>query len=79
MISIGMAAGLIFGFLVTMFDWPLPAGLDKTVFHEAATLIVVFVRLGRYVEARARGKALGALRTLLQEWRYSTSDRVIAG
>jgi Cu+-exporting ATPase len=66
LISIGMAAGLIFGFLVTVFDWPLPAGLDKTVFHEAATLIVVFVRLGRYVEARARGKALGALRTLLQ-------------
>ncbi len=66
LISIGMAAGLIFGLLVTLFDWPLPVGLEKTVLHEAATLIVVFVRLGRYVEARARGKALGALRALLQ-------------
>jgi Cu+-exporting ATPase len=66
LISIGMAAGLIFGVLVTLFDWPLPAGLDKMVFHEAATLIVVFVRLGRYVEARARGHALSALRSLLQ-------------
>lgn len=66
LVSIGMAAGLIFGFLVTLLNWPLPQGLDRTVFHEAATLLVVFIRLGRYVEARARGKALGALRSLLQ-------------
>ena len=66
LVSIGMAAGLVFGFLVTLLDWPLPQGLDRTVFHEAATLLVVFIRLGRYVEARARGKALGALRSLLQ-------------
>ncbi len=66
LVSVGMAAGLVFGFLVTALDWPLPQGLEKTVFHEAATLIAVFIRFGKYIEARARGQALGALRSLLQ-------------
>ncbi|CAG0986938.1 H+-transporting ATPase [Planctomycetaceae bacterium] len=83
LVSIGMAAGLVFGFLVTLLDWPLPQGLDRTVFHEAATLLVVFIRLGRYVEARARGKALGALRSLLhlapQKARLRDGREIAAG
>ncbi|KAA0209031.1 cation-translocating P-type ATPase [bacterium] len=66
LVSIGMASGLFFGLLVTIFDWPLPRGLEKSVFHEAATLIAVFIRFGKYIEARARGQALGALRALLE-------------
>jgi P-type Cu+ transporter len=66
LVSIGMASGLIYGAGLVIFDWPLPQGLDKHVYFEAATLLVVFLRLGKYVEARARGNALGALRSLLQ-------------
>ena len=66
LVSIGMASGLIYGAGLVIFDWPLPPGLDKHVYFEAATLLVVFLRLGKYVEARARGNALGALRSLLQ-------------
>lgn len=66
LVSIGMASGLFFGLLVTIFDWPLPQGIEKAVFHEAATLIAVFIRFGKYIEARARGQALGALRSLLE-------------
>ncbi|MCG3184332.1 MAG: putative copper-transporting ATPase PacS [Planctomycetes bacterium] len=66
LVSIGMASGLVFGAGVVLFDWPLPPGLTKDVYFEAATLLVVFLRLGKYVEARARGNALGALRSLLQ-------------
>ena len=66
LVSIGMASGLLFGAGVVIFNWQLPPGLDKHVYFEAATLLVVFLRLGKYVEARARGNALGALRSLLQ-------------
>ncbi|MCA8914216.1 MAG: cation-translocating P-type ATPase [Planctomycetes bacterium] len=66
LVSIGMASGLLFGAGVVIFHWRLPVGLDKHVYFEAATLLVVFLRLGKYVEARARGNALGALRSLLQ-------------
>ncbi|MCB9893217.1 MAG: cation-translocating P-type ATPase [Planctomycetes bacterium] len=66
LVSIGMASGLLFGAGVVIFHWALPAGLSKHVYFEAATLLVVFLRLGKYVEARARGNALGALRSLLQ-------------
>jgi Cu+-exporting ATPase len=66
LVSIGMASGLVFGAGVVLFHWPLPPGLTKDVYFEAATLLVVFLRLGKYVEARARGNALGALRSLLQ-------------
>ena len=66
LVSIGMASGLLFGAGVVLLNWPVPPGLTKDVYFEAASLLVVFLRLGKYVEARARGNALGALRSLLQ-------------
>ncbi|MBK9974582.1 MAG: cation-translocating P-type ATPase [Planctomycetes bacterium] len=66
LVSIGMASGLIYGVLLVVFDWPLPQGLTRHVFFEAATLLVVFLRLGKFVEAKARGNALSALRSLLK-------------
>ncbi len=66
LVSIGMAAGLLYGIALVAFDLQLPPGLDKHIYFEAATLLVVFLRLGKYVEARARGNALHALRSLLE-------------
>lgn len=66
LVSIGMATGLIYGAGVVLLGWPLAEGLSKHVYFEAATLLVVFLRLGKYVEARARGNALGALRSLME-------------
>ncbi|MBX3460633.1 MAG: heavy metal translocating P-type ATPase [Planctomycetes bacterium] len=66
LVSIGMAAGLGYGVALVLFDIALPQGIDKHVYFEAATLLVVFLRLGKYVEARARGNALTALRSLLE-------------
>ncbi len=66
LVSIGMASGLLYGIGIVAFDLALPTGLDKHVYFEAATLLVVFLRLGKYVEARARGTALTALRSLLE-------------
>jgi len=66
LVSIGMASGLVYGVLLVVFNWPLPEGLTRHVFFEAATLLVVFLRLGKFVEAKARGNALSALRSLLK-------------
>lgn len=66
LVSIGMGTGFIYGAGVVLLGWPLAEGLSKHVYFEAATLLVVFLRLGKYVEARARGNALGALRSLME-------------
>ncbi|MDC1141534.1 heavy metal translocating P-type ATPase [Planctomycetota bacterium] len=66
LVSIGMATGLIYGAGLVLLNWPLADGLTKHVYLEAATLLVVFLRLGKYVEARARGGALTAMRSLLE-------------
>ncbi|MCF6228833.1 MAG: HAD-IC family P-type ATPase, partial [Planctomycetes bacterium] len=66
LVSIGMATGLIYGTGLVLLDWPLAQGLTKSMYFEAATLLVVFLRLGKYVEARARGGALTAMRSLLE-------------
>jgi P-type Cu+ transporter len=66
LVSIGMFAGLTYGFGLVAFDFPLPESLDKHIYFEAATLLVVFLRLGKYIESRARGNALSALRSLLE-------------
>lgn len=66
LISLGMFSGLLFAVLLQIFDWPLPEGITKHMFLEAATLLAVFILLGKTIESRARGKALSALRSLLE-------------
>jgi P-type Cu+ transporter len=75
LVSIGMGTGLIYGagLVITaqlhaagLMAQPWQTPIDKHIYFEAATLLVVFLRLGKYVEARARGNALGALRGLLE-------------
>jgi heavy metal translocating P-type ATPase len=58
LIALGTLAA--FGFSV----WRLFAGGD--LYFDTAALIVAFVLLGRYLEARARGKASSAIRALLE-------------
>jgi Cu+-exporting ATPase len=40
-------------------------GPSKEVFFETSTMLIAFIRLGKYLEARARGKAGEALKKLL--------------
>lgn len=40
-------------------------GTHREVFFETSTMLIAFIRLGKYLEARARGKAGNALRKLL--------------
>ena len=58
LIALGTLAA--FGFSV----WRLFAGGD--LYFDTAALIIAFVLLGRYLEARARGKASSAIRALLE-------------
>ncbi|MDD2367442.1 MAG: copper-translocating P-type ATPase [Desulfuromonadaceae bacterium] len=41
-------------------------GSETTVFFETSAMLIAFIRLGKYLEARARGKAGEALKKLLQ-------------
>jgi cation-transporting ATPase V/Cu+-exporting ATPase len=58
LVALGTLAA--FGFSV----WRLFAGGD--LYFDTAALIIAFVLLGRYLEARARGKASSAIRALLE-------------
>jgi heavy metal translocating P-type ATPase len=58
LIALGTLAA--FGFSV----WRVFAGGD--LYFDTAALIIAFVLLGRYLEARARGKASSAIRALLE-------------
>jgi heavy metal translocating P-type ATPase len=58
LIALGTLAA--FGFSL----WRLFAGGD--LYFDTAALIIAFVLLGRYLEARARGKASSAIRALLE-------------
>jgi Cu+-exporting ATPase len=40
-------------------------GTDREVFFETSAMLIAFIRLGKYLEARARGKAGEALKKLL--------------
>ena len=41
-------------------------GLDGDIFFETSAMLITFIRLGKYLEARARGKAGEALRKLIR-------------
>jgi len=41
-------------------------GLSETVFFETGAMLILFIRFGKWLEARAKGKASQALRSLLQ-------------
>ncbi|MDJ0629697.1 MAG: heavy metal translocating P-type ATPase [Rhodobacter sp.] len=63
---VALGTGAAYGFsLVSTFapDW-LPAG-TANVYYEAASVIVVLILLGRWLEARARGRTGEAIRKLI--------------
>jgi len=49
--------------LIAMFPG---LGLSDTVFFETSAMLILFIRFGKWLEARAKGKASQALRSLLQ-------------
>ena len=67
LISIGTLVAYFFSLAVTIAPEALtPAGWTVAVYYETAAMIVTLILAGRWMEARAKGKARQAIRELMQ-------------
>ncbi len=64
LVALGTSAAYIFSLVSTFTPWVLPAG-TVNVYYEAAAVIVVLILLGRFLEARAKGRTGNAIRKLV--------------
>ncbi|EBA13492.1 heavy-metal transporting P-type ATPase [Roseobacter sp. CCS2] len=64
LVAIGTGAAWAFSTVATFFPAMLPAG-TRAVYFEAAAVIVTLILLGRFLEARAKGKTGEAIRRLV--------------
>jgi Cu+-exporting ATPase len=66
LIAVGTSAA--WGYSVAVTLWPsiaMDAGLEPAAYFDSSTIIIGFVLLGRWLEARAKSQAGGAIRKLL--------------
>ncbi len=64
LVALGTAAAYSFSIVSTFFSQILPAG-TANVYFEAAAVIIVLILLGRWLEARAKGRTGEAIRKLV--------------
>ncbi|MDA5095847.1 heavy metal translocating P-type ATPase [Aliiroseovarius sp. KMU-50] len=64
LVALGTSAAYGFSLVATFTPKLLPAGTDN-VYFEAAAVIVVLILLGRFLEARAKGRTGEAIRKLI--------------
>lgn len=64
LVAMGSGAAYLFSVVATFFPALLPHG-TRAVYFEAAAVIVVLILLGRWLEARAKGRTGQAIRALL--------------
>ncbi len=64
LVALGTAAAYSFSVVATFAPQLLPKGTDN-VYFEAAAVIIVLILLGRYLEARAKGRTGEAIRKLV--------------
>jgi len=76
LVVMGTGAAYAYSVIITLFpDAVMAAGLPLDTFYETAAIIIGLVLIGRYLEARAKGQAAGAVRALLR--RRPETARVI--
>jgi Cu+-exporting ATPase len=67
LVVMGTGAAYAYSVVITLFpDAMRTAGLPLDTFYETAAIIIGFVLIGRWLEARAKGQAAGAVRALLR-------------
>src|SRR5690606_37645535 len=64
LVAVGTAAAFAYSVVATFIPGLLPAG-TVNVYYEAAAVIVALILLGRYLEARARGRTSEAIKRLV--------------
>jgi Cu+-exporting ATPase len=76
LVVMGTGAAYAYSVAITLFPAQVQAaGLPLDTFYETAAIIIGFVLIGRWLEARAKGQAAGAVRALLR--RRPETARVI--
>ncbi|MGB9881067.1 MAG: heavy metal translocating P-type ATPase, partial [Anaerolineae bacterium] len=69
LVAVGTSVAYLYSAAVTLFPGffteALGAGFEAAVYYDSAVIIVGLVLLGRYLEARAKGKTSAALRRLV--------------
>jgi Cu+-exporting ATPase len=63
LVALGISAAYLYSAAVTFFPAAMPSA---HLFYETSALLIVFIRFGKMLEARAKGRAGRALRTLLE-------------
>ncbi|MDI6771503.1 MAG: heavy metal translocating P-type ATPase [bacterium] len=67
LIAVGTSAAYLYSAAATFFpQWFTGGGLEPTVYYETASIIIVFILLGRYLEALAKGRTSEAIRRLMR-------------
>ncbi|MDQ7840588.1 MAG: heavy metal translocating P-type ATPase [bacterium] len=67
LIAVGTSAAYLYSVAATFFpQWFTGGGLEPTVYYETASIIIVFILLGRYLEALAKGRTSEAIRRLIR-------------
>ena len=64
LVAVGTAAAFAYSVVATFIPSVLPAG-TVNVYYEAAAVIVALILLGRYLEARAKGRTSEAIKRLV--------------
>ncbi len=64
LVALGTGAAYLFSLIATFAPQVLPQG-TANVYFEAAAVIIVLILLGRYMEARAKGRTGAAIRKLV--------------
>ena len=67
LVAIGTMAAYTYSVAITLMpDVAMSAGLGMETYFDSAAVIIGLVLLGRWLEARAKGQAAGAVKTLLR-------------
>lgn len=77
LVSLGVLSGYTYACLATFLPAHFPGHAME--FFEAATLLIVFIRLGKWVESRARASAAGAMESLLHLAPHTARRRLADG
>ncbi|MEA2619861.1 MAG: P-type Cu+ transporter, partial [Chloroflexota bacterium] len=66
LVAVGTTAAWVYSGVVTLVPGPfVSAGIEPAGYFDSATIIIGLVLLGRWLEARAKGRTTGAIRRLI--------------
>jgi P-type Cu+ transporter len=66
LVALGTGSAFLYSVFATAFpEWWTEAGKQPHLYYEAATVIMFFILIGRYLEHRARGRTSEAIRKLI--------------